>query len=391
MRIALLAWEALESTPVSDVAWHISGLARNLAKRGHEVHLFTPLADGKKPDEEVLAVRIHRVPFASHPHFVDQVQFLCRALAERASRAEREAGPFDILHAHDWVTCNAGVWAGETLHRPLVVTFHSIEQARCGFRTLSPEERRIADHEANGARHAARVIVVSHTLRHDAMKAIELPDWRVEVVFNGVEAAAYEGFIDPGKVKARYGAAPIEPLILFVGQLEYRLGADLLVDAAPQILQARPQARLLLAGDGPMRNALEERARRLGVAHAVRFAPLPVGHERIDLFRAADIVVFPARNDPFRMAVLEAWAAGKPVVATQTGGPGEYIWHDVTGVHVQDTPESLAWGVEHLAADPDRARWVGANGRAAVHAAFTWDRAAAHTEEIYRRALAAEE
>ena len=107
------------------------------------------------------------------------------------------------------------------------------------------------------------------------------------------------------------------------------------------------------------------------------------GRELADLFEACDIVAVPSRNEPFGIVILEGWSANKPVVSTKRGGPAEFVWHEVNGLQVDDTPDSVAWGLGTLLADHDRCRWMGRNGRAAVDAAFSWDNIAGQTEEVY--------
>ena len=99
--------------------------------------------------------------------------------------------------------------------------------------------------------------------------------------------------------------------------------------------------------------------------------------------RSADVVAVPSRNEPFGIVILEAWSAHKPVVSTKRGGPAEFVWHEVNGLQVDDTVESVAWGLGTLLADHNRCRWMGRNGRAAVDAAFSWDNIAEQTEEVY--------
>jgi hypothetical protein len=81
----------------------------------------------------------------------------------------------------------------------------------------------------------------------------------------------------------------------------------------------------------------------------------------------------PSRNEPFGIVVLEAWSAGKPILASQNGGPAEYVRHEVNGLKIYPSPESVVWGVDHMLSDLDRARWMGQNGRKAVQERFTWD------------------
>src|SRR5512144_3186411 len=125
----------------------------------------------------------------------------------------------------------------------------------------------------------------------------------------------------------------------------------------------------------------------VGAAGAIVFLESPSRPECIDLKRAADIVVVPSRNEPFGIVVLEAWAAGKPVVATLAGGPREFIWHDVNGFLVDPNPGGLAHGIGSLLADRKHCRALGANGRRAVEEMFHWDNIATLTEGFYHTTL----
>ena len=75
--------------------------------------------------------------------------------------------------------------------------------------------------------------------------------------------------------------------------------------------------------------------------HATRFLGHNNGWRLADLFKASDVVCVPSRNEPFGIVILEAWSAGKPVVASSNGGPSEIIWHDVTGYKIYDNADSV--------------------------------------------------
>jgi glycosyltransferase involved in cell wall biosynthesis len=119
------------------------------------------------------------------------------------------------------------------------------------------------------------------------------------------------------------------------------------------------------------------------VAHASRFLGHQNGSELIDLYRACDAVCLPSRNEPFGTSALESWAAGKPVVASQNGGPNEFIWHNVTGLKVYATPESVGWGLGTLFTNFQWGRWMSINGRRAAETVFSWDSIAEKTEQCY--------
>jgi glycosyltransferase involved in cell wall biosynthesis len=211
----------------------------------------------------------------------------------------------------------------------------------------------------------------------------EVPDWKVSVVYNGVNLHHFDGWIDPGQIKARYGIGPVDPMVLFCGRMVCQKGPDLLAEAMPYVLHYYPSAKFAFAGDGEMMSHVRWRAEQLGVSHATRF----LGHrncwELSDLFRACDVVCVPSRNEPFGIVVLEAWSAGKPVVATKIGGPDEYVWHEVNGLKIYPHPESIAWGIGTLFTNFEWSRWMGRNGRIAVESAFTWDKVADQTLSVY--------
>jgi glycosyltransferase involved in cell wall biosynthesis len=155
------------------------------------------------------------------------------------------------------------------------------------------------------------------------------------------------------------------PLIAALGRLHVNKAFDVLLDA----LAAVPAAYLWLAGEGPLRDALEARAGRLGIADRVRF--LGWQEEPRPVIAAADIVAVPSRLEPLGNVILEAWAQGKPVVAAAAAGPKQLITDGANGVlvGVDDAP-ALARAIASLIEDPDRRAVLGGAGRAVFDARF---------------------
>jgi len=173
-------------------------------------------------------------------------------------------------------------------------------------------------------------------------------------------------------------------MVLFVGRLSTQKGPDLLLEAVPGLLAHRGDAKVVFAGDGDMRAQLERRAHQLGVGHAVRFlGALGANGALVDLFKSTDLLCVPSRNEPFGVVVLEAWAAGKPVVATHNGGPRHFVEHGTNGFLVYDNPGSICWGIKSVFGNFDHARWMGERGRVKAAYGFSWDNIAAQTEGIY--------
>lgn len=381
----MLAWESLHSIALGGVAVHVTELAAALDRKGHEVHVFTRMAwPGHWQYERIDGVHYHRVPYAGSADIVDDINNMCRAFVGSVYQVEDYMGAqFDIVHAHDWLASNAMVWIKQGRGRKGVLTLHSTEYGRCGNNFYGGRSKRIMDHERNGTFCADRVITVSWTLKNEIKWIYNVPDWKACMVYNGISYGSFDGYIDPGGIKASCHIGPMDPTVLYVGRMTSQKGPDLLVDAIPYILRFYPAAKFIFTGEGDMRGLVERRAHERGVAHACRFYGNLQRGRLIDLFKSCDCVCVPSRNEPFGIVVLEAWAAGKPVVATVNGGPSEFVWHDVNGYKISPTPDSIAWGIGTLFNDFEHGRWMGANGRKAVETTFSWDAIAGHTYGVY--------
>lgn len=383
MRIALFAWETLHSIPVGGVGVHVTELAAALQRRRHEVHVFTRPGPGQPEYSDVDGVHYHRCPFPLNPSFVDEINNMCRAFVHRFFAVEDGTGRFDVVHAHDWLASNAVAWIKEGRPHKAVLTMHSTEYGRNGNRFLGGQCVRVQDHERHGTYVADRVITVSNQLKEEIKWLYQLPDAKCRMVYNGVNAGAFDYDVDAGEVKRRYAIGPLDPTVLFAGRMVVQKGPDILVRTMPGVLRYYPHAKYVFAGDGHMRGEVCALAHQLGVAHALRMLGDKRGRELHDLFKACDVVAVPSRNEPFGIVILEGWSAHKPVVSTKRGGPAEFVWHGVNGLQVDDTPDSVAWGLGTLLADHGQRVWMGRNGRAAVDAAFSWDNIAEQTEDVY--------
>ena len=167
-------------------------------------------------------------------------------------------------------------------------------------------------------------------------------------------------------------------------------GHDDLISVLPAVLARAPRLMVLCAGDGPLAGRLAERLRGEGLAGSVRL----LGHteEMPDLLAAADFIVLPSRVEGLPSVVLEAFAAGRAVVATDAGGVREALTDGCEGrlVPVGDGA-ALAAAVTELATDPARRAAMAERGRARVERDFRLDRATRRLEAVYERWLAAAE
>ena len=383
MRVALLAWESLHSIPVGGVAAHVTELAAALERKGHDVHVFTRMGPGQAHYELVHGVHYHRCPFQLNPDFVEEINDMCRSFAHHVCAAEDAHGPFDVIHAHDWLAGNALIWVKQGRGRKTVLTLHSTEYGRSGNQFHNGRSERVRSQERAATYWCDRVVTVSYSLKKEIMWMYEVPDWKAAIIYNGVNVHNYDGWLEPAAVKARYSIGPTDPTVLFSGRAVYQKGPDLLVEAIPHLLRHQHRAKFVFVGDGEMRASVEQRAWDLGVHGACRFLGFRNNGELTDLYKACDVVCVPSRNEPFGIVVLEAWSAGKPVIVTMNGGPNEYVWHEVNGLKIHPNYDSVGWGIGTAFNNWEWARWMGRNGRVAVESGFTWDAIADRVVNVY--------
>jgi glycogen(starch) synthase len=376
LKIAFFCWESMYAERVGGLASAATSLAETLAKR-HEVHYFTR---GRIPDQTLNGVRYHYC----HPSGSNTVQYcndMSAMMVNQFHGADKD-GKFDILHFHDWHPVQALHYLKD---RETILTFHSTEFGRNGNQHGDWwEYKEISGKEWYGGLIAKRLTTVSATLKNEVMQLYNVPDWKCDVVPNGIVPRQYRADIDAGDVKRSYGIHPFAPLILFIGRLVYQKGPDLFIEAIRKLCQYRWDARVIVAGDGGMRQYLQERARDLPV-NFVGYVP---DSEYIRLLNASDLVVIPSRNEPFGLVLLEAWSAEKPVVASNVGGLSENIDPFINGIKTDPAVDSLAWGIGSMINEPSKAEAMGRRGRSKVDRIFLWDPIAKRMTDAYSRVIA---
>jgi len=230
---------------------------------------------------------------------------------------------------------------------------------------------------------ARRIIAVSKAVAESAARIA--PADRVTVVYNGVDPAPYE------EAGARRDAAresldvgEDEPLVLCVARLAAEKGVGTFLEAAA----LTEHARYVVAGEGPQRARIQWQLRLLGLPEG-RVTLLGGRDDVPDLLAAADLVCAPSREEGLGLSVIEAMAAGRPVVASRVGGLPEVVEDGVSGVLVAPRdPKPLTDAVTALLADPARAREMGEAGRERVRRLFSRDAMLAGTRAVYAQALA---
>ncbi|GEA13873.1 glycosyl transferase family 1 [Moorella sp. E308F] len=384
MRILMLSWEYPPQS-VGGLARHVEDLAISLARLRQDVHVLTIGRPGQATESRENGLTVHRVEaYPVHtPDFLIWVLQLNARFLEEAMIIMRKYGPFQIIHAHDWLVAFTGRALKHAHRLPLIATIHATEAGR-NRGLYNDMQRYINNVEWWLTYEAWRVIVCSQHMRQEVQGLFQLPADKITIIPNGVYSQNFRtGAVDP-TVRQRY-AAPHEKIIFFVGRLVIEKGVQVLLEAMPKILSACPEAKLVVAGQGPMEGQLQNRARELGISHKVYFAGYIDDHTRNQLYRAARVAVFPSLYEPFGIVALEAMAAGTPVVASETGGLTEIITHGVDGMRAfPGNAVSLADNILAVLRDDALAERLRTNGHRLVKDVYDWENIARRTVDVYQ-------
>lgn len=229
---------------------------------------------------------------------------------------------------------------------------------------------------------ASRHVCISSEIEQEALAA-GISAERLTSIPNGVDLAAWG---QPGE-PASLPWGPDAEAVLYVGRLAPQKRVDVLLEAAAQLAAQRPNFRLALAGEGPLREALEAQVDDLGLRDRVAF--LGVCEDVASLHRAATAFVLPSEGEGMPNVLLEALAAGTPSVATEVAGTREVARHEQEALLVPpNDPRALAQALDRLLGDADLRQRLRAGGQARVAAHYDVDQAAASYAATLRAAAA---
>jgi L-malate glycosyltransferase len=217
---------------------------------------------------------------------------------------------------------------------------------------------------------------------YQVLIASGIPAHRVQTIHSSIDLRRFD---DTQEVASLFPTGT--RVVGTVGHLAGHKGHRYLLEATRELLQAEPDVRVAIVGDGALRHELEGQAVTLGIAEQVHFA----GFRRDvpALIRGFEIFVFSSLHEGTPNSVLEAMALGKPVVATRAGGTEEVVQDGVTGLLVSPRdPAALAHALLYLLRHPEQGKMFGRAGRQRVEEYFTVERMAGSTLQAYHRILA---
>jgi D-inositol-3-phosphate glycosyltransferase len=380
---------------------YISQTAREMARRGIEVEVFTRATSSDQPPVAELApgVIVRHIPAGPfEPLGRDELPAQLCAFTSGVLRAEafHEPGYYDVIHSHYWLSGQVGWLARDRWGVPLVHTAHTLAKVKnaalADGDTPEPRTRVIGEEQV--------VAEADSLIANTAVEARQLIDLydadphAVHAVYPGVDL---ERFTPGSKSAARDALGlPRDAIVLaFAGRIQPLKAPDVLLRAGAELLHQRPELAdrlVLMIVGGPSGTGLEqpqalrELAVSLGIEKHTRFLPPQPGQALVDVYRAADVVAVPSYNESFGLVALEAQACGTPVVAAEVGGLPVAVVHGVSGLLVPShAAGEWAGALASVALRPGRHAELSAN--AVAHARrFSWGRTTEALLDTYSQA-----
>ncbi len=321
------------------------GLVRGLRKHGVDISLVLPSpvatdhAKTVRTPEDASKAFLTRleVPSLLDPYDTEET-YLLHAVAGATQRETEIYGPNlsaavdrytataveitkdlhpDVIHCHDWMTYDAGIKAREYHDVPVVAHVHATEVDRTHFHP----NPRIFDREHRGLHAADAVLAVSDYTKNIVTTHYGVPAQKIHVVHNGHDPVAAQ------RVRHLLHEKSAAPVVLFLGRMTVQKNPYQFLNIASVVHTHRPDARFVMAGDGPMLPQLIERACDMGLSDVMLFTGKVNEREARHLYASADCFVMPSLSEPFGLVALEALAQGTPVIVSRQSGVAEVLDH----------------------------------------------------------------
>ncbi len=221
---------------------------------------------------------------------------------------------FDVIHAHDWLTYNAGIAAKRLSGKPLVVHVHATSFDRSSDNNI---DTRVYEIEKRGMEAADKVITVSDLTRNIVITKYGIDPAKVVTVHNAVD------FSGRSEVKVEKGVK--DKVVTFLGRITFQKGPEYFIEAAAKVLKICDNVRFVMAGSGDMMNRSIRQVARLGISDRFHFTGFLRGNEVQKMFALSDVYVMPSVSEPFGISPLEAMRSGVPSVISRQSGAAEVL------------------------------------------------------------------
>lgn len=381
---------------------YVRDLAREMARRGHLVEVFTRVQDACAPrlsHELGPNCRVIHIPAGPEaPLETDEVyDYLDEFVAGVLDYARANERTYDIIHSHYWLSGLAAERLRAAWGAPIVQMFHTLGHMKNDVSEYTGE--RVSDlrleAEAGIMAFADCITAASPLEKTQMALRYGAQPSRVQIVPLGVDRQLFHP-IPPDEAKRHLGLAPDERIVLFVGRIEPLKGIDTLLRAMQRVFTAWPAGQnypelAVIGGDANVPREqmsremarLQDMSRSLGLERLVSF----LGRRRQELlpyyYAAADVVVIPSYYESFGLVALEAMSCGTPVIASRVGGLSFTVAEGISGYQVPGGDDAaLADRILRVLGDDDLRRRLGSQAEQ-ISACYGWPDIAGRLEDIF--------
>jgi glycosyltransferase involved in cell wall biosynthesis len=344
MKILMLGWE-LPPHNSGGLGVACLNLARALAREGADIDFVVPYT-AEHPDINFMHILsaskldpIHRYGGGSYASLeifdelipsVDQdrlvsIREVQHTYCDFVEKYLMQFKP-DCVHAHDWLTFEAGVLAKKNYNIPLVAHVHATEFDRAGMHTGNPLIHEI---EYEGLMLADKIIAVSEATKRIIHEKYHIPLNKIDVLYNSLDENYQKDNYHFDQDAYRYAKAVKQQgytIISTVGRFTIQKGLHHLMEAAALAIAKNPKLLFIFAGDGEERNSLIQLAAELGISKNVLFTGFIRGKKLRDIYSISDVFVMSSVSEPFGLTALEAAHHGDVLILTKQSGVSEVIW-----------------------------------------------------------------
>ena len=397
MKILMLGWE-LPPHNSGGLGVACINMARALAKSGVDIDFVVPYS-AKHPDASFMNVvaATHLDPIARYGGAYesanvskqviptsDEAKYLSirdvqHSYCEFVEQYLKNHHP-DIVHAHDWLTFEAGVIAKKQYDLPLIAHVHATEFDRAGAHTGNPI---IHEVEHEGLIMADRIIAVSEATKRIIHNKYQIPLNKIEVVYNSLD----EGYNNSRYTFENATYDYLEnmkqsgyTIVSTVGRFTIQKGLHNLLHAAAHAIRKNPKLLFIFAGDGEERNDLIKLSAELGISKNIIFTGFIRGKRLRDIYSLSDIFIMSSVSEPFGLTALEAAHHGDALILTNQSGVSEIIWSAMKYDYWDEN--KLADEILAIASSPALQHTLQENVRK-EYCKISWDQVAKKCMKIY--------
>lgn len=335
MKILMLGWE-LPPHNSGGLGVACYQLSQALSKYGVQIDFVLPKTSQPHPGVDFMNVHqvkpvvethteVYKLSYANKD--ISAIQTMQDDYKKYVEHYIKQHGKPQIIHAHDWLTLEAGVHAKKVSGVPLIAHVHATEYDRSGGGHGNPFIHEVEQH---GLMLADRIIAVSEYTKQLVSQVYHIPLDKIDVVHNSY---ALDDLSAADQVAYRYIDmlhADGYSVVASIGRLTLQKGLTYFLEAAAKASQRYDRLAYVVAGSGEQRDELIARAAELGIAEQTIFTGFVRGQAWRQLYEIADMFVMSSVSEPFGITALEAAAHGTPVVMTNQSGVAEVLTHSLT-------------------------------------------------------------